>query len=642
MDKKTIIGIAVAAVIFIGFAYFINMDQERYNKELAAYNEYLATQAPVVVASEVASEVTLDQAMASVESLVEDKQIFGDTLAAARAAEEQLFIIENDVLKLEFSTRGAQVHSAVLKDYTKYAPKDERDELVSLFDPSTAQFDLEFYIKSGLNNVKINTGEYTFTALPIQESQDGTYKRLIMQLPIVAGAHLEYIYTIYNGEEASRNYLVDFDIKMVNMTPHMANQNSLGIYWANTSYQNERGFQNENTYTTIAYRLPGDDSIDEMSMSDAVQDELVEEPVNWVAFKQQFFSSILIAENNFNNAELLFSTADPKSEYLKDFSARLTVPYSLQTESYDFSLYLGPNDFNILNNVELSEGGEELRLERLIPLGWGIFGWVNRWFVIPVFDFLRNYISSFGLIILILALLIRVIISPLTYKSYVSMAKMRLMKPQIDELTKKYTKKEDAMKRQQATMELYKKAGVNPMGGCIPMLIQMPIIIAMFRFFPSSIELRGQSFLWANDLSSYDSILNLPFSIPFYGDHVSLFAILMAIALFIFSYVNYQQTASSQPQMAGMKFMMVYMMPFMMLFWFNSYASGLCYYYFLSNILTIGQTLIIRRMIDDRKIESILAANSAKKQAKGGKKSKFQLRYEELMRQQDVTPKAKK
>ena len=642
MDKKTILGIAVAAVIFIGFAYFINMDQERYNKELAAYNEYLATQAPVVVASEVASEVTLDQAMASVESLVEDKQIFGDTLAAARAAEEQLFIIENDVLKLEFSTRGAQVHSAVLKDYTKYAPKDERDELVSLFDPSTAQFDLEFYIKSGLNNVKINTGEYTFTALPIQESQDGTYKRLIMQLPIVAGAHLEYIYTIYNSEEASRNYLVDFDIKMVNMTPHMANQNSLGIYWANTSYQNERGFQNENTYTTIAYRLPGDDSIDEMSMSDAVQDELVEEPLNWVAFKQQFFSSILIAENNFNNAELLFSTADPKSEYLKDFSARLTVPYSSQTESYDFSLYLGPNDFNILNNVELSEGGEELRLERLIPLGWGIFGWVNRWFVIPVFDFLRNYISSFGLIILILALLIRVIISPLTYKSYVSMAKMRLMKPQIDELTKKYTKKEDAMKRQQATMELYKKAGVNPMGGCIPMLIQMPIIIAMFRFFPSSIELRGQSFLWANDLSSYDSILNLPFSIPFYGDHVSLFAILMAIALFIFSYVNYQQTASSQPQMAGMKFMMVYMMPFMMLFWFNSYASGLCYYYFLSNILTIGQTLIIRRMIDDRKIESILAANSAKKQAKGGKKSKFQLRYEELMRQQDVTPKAKK
>ena len=253
--------------------------------------------------------------------------------------------------------------------------------------------------------------------------------------------------------------------------------------------------------------------------------------------------------------------------------------------------------------------------------------------MIPVFDFLRNYIGSFGIIIFILVLLVKLVISPLTYKSYVSMAKMRLVKPQIDELAKKYPKPEDAMKKQQATMELYKKAGINPMGGCIPMLIQMPILIAMFRFFPASIELREQPFLWADDLSSYDSIVNLPFSIPFYGDHVSLFALLMAVSLFGYSWFNYQQTASSQPQMAGMKFMMVYLMPVMMLLWFNSYSSGLTYYYFLANILTIGQTLVIRRMIDDEKIHAVMQANAAKN--KNRKKSKFQLRYEELLRQQE-------
>ena len=254
--------------------------------------------------------------------------------------------------------------------------------------------------------------------------------------------------------------------------------------------------------------------------------------------------------------------------------------------------------------------------------------------MIPVFDFLRNYIASFGIIILILVLLVKLVISPLTYKSYVSMAKMRLIKPQVDELNKKFPKREDAAKKQQAMMELYKKAGINPMGGCIPMLIQMPILIAMFRFFPASIELREQPFLWADDLSSYDSVLNLPFSIPFYGDHVSLFALLMAVSLFGYSWFSYQQTASSQPQMAGMKFMMVYMMPIFMLCWFNDYSSGLCYYYLLFNLLTIAQTFLIRRMVDDGKIHAVMEANANK--AKNKKKSKFQLRYEELMRQQEA------
>ena len=543
-------------------------------------------------------------------------------------------------MAVTFSTRGGQIRDVLLKDYTKYAPRGERNIPVSLMDPATARFDLSFFVKNGLNNVKVNTMEYVFTPSAVETTADGA-KAVRMRLPISETAALEYEYLIYDTKTPARDYLVDFDVRLVNMAAEMANQTSIGIDWSNTSYQNERGFKNENMYTTVAYRFPGESSIEELSMSDEERSKEITTSVNWVAFKQHYFSSVFIAPQNLSYADVGFTTAQPGSGYIKDFSARMTVPYTAQTTGYDFAFYFGPNEYSILKKVGDTDAGDgDLYLERLIPLGWGIFGWINRWCVIPVFDFLRNYIPSFGIIILILAVLVRLVISPLTYKSYVSMAKMRLIKPQVDELAKKYPKQEDAMKRQQATMELYKKAGINPMGGCIPMLIQMPILIAMFRFFPASIELRGQSFLWAGDLSSYDSVLNLPFSIPFYGDHVSLFALLMALSTFGYSYYSYQQTASSQPQMAGMKFMMLYLMPLMLLFWFNDYSSGLCYYYLLSNLLTIGQTLIIRRMVDDTKIQAIMQANAARKS--NGRKSKFQQRYEELLRQQEAQQRAKR
>ena len=540
-------------------------------------------------------------------------------------------------MTVRFSTRGGQITGVTLKDYTKYAPRGQRDQLIELMDPASARFDMSFYVKNGLNNVKVNTMDYVFRAEPVETAGDA--RRVTMRLAVAENAWLEYEYLIYNKQAPERDYLVDFNVRLVNMAPQMANQTSIGIDWSNVSYQNEKGFQNENMYTTLAYRFPGESSIEELGMSDGAKSKSVSTAVNWVAFKQQFFSSVFIAPQNVSSANMAFDTAAPGSELLKSFSVQMAVPYSAQVEGYDFAFYFGPNKYAILKKVT-DNNGADLHMERLIPLGWGIFGWVNRWCVIPVFDFLRNYIASFGIIILILVILVKLVISPLTYKSYVSMAKMRLIKPQVDELNKKYPKKEDAMKKQQATMELYKKAGINPMGGCIPMLIQMPILIAMFRFFPASIELREQPFLWADDLSSYDSIVNLPFSIPFYGDHVSLFALLMAVSLFGYSWFNYQQTASSQPQMAGMKFMMVYMMPIMMLFWFNSYSSGLCYYYLLSNIFTIGQTLVIRRMVDDNKIHAIMQANAAKKSK--GKKSKFQQRYEELMRQQEAQQRAKR
>ena len=647
MDKKSIIGIAVVAVLFLGFAYFNSQQQKEYLDQKAAYEAYVdsvaaAARAAAPVADSLTSGngVQAEVAAAEAAAAVRERQVetLGESLTAAREAEAEEFIVENDVMAVLFSTRGGQIKGVTLKDYTQYGPRGKRDRKIEMMDPATARFGLSFYLKNGLKNVPVNTLDYVFTAQPVVGEADGA-KSVVMRLPVAEGAYLEYRYLIYDTEAPERDYLVDFDVRLVNMAPEMANQTQIQIDWANTTFQNEKGFQNENMYTTLSYRFPDETSIEELGMSEGAKLKNISTQVNWVAFKQQFFSSVFIAPDNVSYANLAFDTAAPESSLLKTFTAQMGVPYTPQTEGYDFAFYFGPNKYSILKKIG-EPGGADIYLERLVPLGWGIFGWVNRWCVIPVFDFLRNYIGSFGIIIFILVLLVKLVISPLTYKSYVSMAKMRLVKPQIDELAKKYPKPEDAMKKQQATMELYKKAGINPMGGCIPMLIQMPILIAMFRFFPASIELREQPFLWADDLSSYDSIVNLPFSIPFYGDHVSLFALLMAVSLFGYSWFNYQQTASSQPQMAGMKFMMVYMMPIMMLFWFNSYSSGLCYYYLLSNIFTIGQTLVIRRMVDDNKIHAIMQANAAKKSK--GKKSKFQQRYEELMRQQEAQQRAKR
>ena len=646
MDKKSILGIAIVAVLFIGFAYFSNKEQKKFQEQKAIYDAYMDSVAraarPVAEVDSLASDAVLaDPADAdSLASVARQRQVetLGETLTAAREADPEYFKVENDVMTVTFSTLGGQIVDVTLKDYTRYAPRGERNQLVQLMDPASARFNLSFFVKNGLRNVPVNTMEYVFTAEPVATLDDGV-KQVVMRLPVSGDAALEYRYLIHDSKTPQQDYLVDFDVRMVNMAREMANQTQIQIDWSNTSFQNEKGFKNENMYTTLAYRFPGESSIEELGMSEESKSKEVSTQVNWVAFKQQFFSSVFIAPENVTYANMRFDTAAPESSLLKSFSAQMAVPYTPQTEKYDFAFYFGPNKYSILKKVEFP-AGDDIHLERLVPLGWGIFGWVNRWCVIPVFDFLRNYISSFGIIILILVILVKLVISPLTYKSYVSMAKMRLIKPQVDELNKKYPKQEDAMKRQQATMELYKKAGINPMGGCIPMLIQLPILIAMFRFFPASIELRGQSFLWADDLSSYDSVLNLPFSIPFYGDHVSLFALLMAVSLFGYSWFSYQQTSSSQPQMAGMKFMMVYLMPIMMLLWFNSYSSGLCYYYLLSNLFTIGQTLVIRRMVDDEKIHAIMQANAARKSK--GKKSKFQQRYEELLRQQEAQQRAKR
>ena len=634
MDKKTIIGVVLMSAIFIVYMVFTSRQQTQYQeylKQVQAEEQLLESEQEAQAEQNNEAEadpVSAEDAAAAAHQRQVD--MFGEGLVAAKARQAEQLTMQNDYLTVEFTTQGAMMQKVTLAEYTKFAPKGERNQKIVLFDPESAYFDMEFYLKRNLKNVKVNTSEYVFTSKGITRGEGK--QTLTMALEVSEGAYVEYEYVLYDEKNPARDYMLDFNVKFVGLSPIMAQQSTVGLAWSNRTYQNERSFKAENMYTTLSYRLPEEDDVEDLGMSEGEASEQLQSEVNWVAFRQQFFSQAFIAADNFAYGDMKFNTMESGSGYMKEYSARMGMNYTPQTEGYRFSIYCGPNKYAVLSNV-VGPNGDDILMERLIPLGGWLVGWFNRWIVIPVFDFLRQYIASFGIIILILTILVKLLIFPLTYKSYLSTAKMRVIKPEMDALNAKYPRQEDAMKKQQEMMALYKKAGISPMGGCLPMLIQLPLLWALFRFFPVSIELREQPFLWADDLSSYDSVLNLPFSIPFYGDHVSLFCLLMCVTMIGFSYFNYQQTSSSAPQMAGMKFMMVYMMPAMMLFWFNDYSSGLCYYYLVSQVLTMVIMMGMRRFVDDDKIRYIMEQNKAKQKNK--KKSKFQLRYEELMRQQE-------
>jgi YidC/Oxa1 family membrane protein insertase len=394
------------------------------------------------------------------------------------------------------------------------------------------------------------------------------------------------------------------------------------LNWNDNLKRQEKSRNMERMTSTIYYKYAAD-KVDYLSETKDEEKYLKNEKIKWLSFKQQFFTATIIADNFFAEPKFRTQTLPGGNHYLKTMYAEVGVPFTPKdANAVSMSLYFGPNKYYNLRKYKAN-------LEEQIPLGWGFFllAWINIYAVIPVFTFFGNFGWNYGIIILILTILLKIILFPIAFKTYKSSAKMRVLKPDIDELTKKFTKKEDALKKQQATMELYKKAGVNPMAGCIPLLLQMPILIAMFRFFPSSIELRQQGFLWATDLSSYDSIWTFPggFTIPYYGDHVSLFALLMTISSIFYTKLNDQMMGSTQQQMPGMKTMM-YLMPVMFLFWFNDYSSGLSYYYLLANLLTFAQIYIIRATIDEKKLHAQIEANKKKIV----KKSSFQKRLEDM------------
>ncbi|MFI3287942.1 MAG: membrane protein insertase YidC [Rikenellaceae bacterium] len=614
MNKNTIIGLILIGGILFGFSAWnsskVEAQKELQAKEQAVLDSIARANAPVVSPE----EILMAEAQRDSIAAVQKAAALGSFMDVSKGAEE-FITLENDLAVYTFSNKGGRIASVELKDYTRLN-KENVGEKVLLFGNEGNTFGFDLYAPQ-----LISTSELFFEARKISDLE--LSYRLYADSARVN--YVEYLYTLPQD-----NYMINFsaDFSAFKDVATPARQPEVTLKWSVVSPKEEKGFTNENNYTTIAYKYPGEgEEIEELSVSTGSVSEEVPTKVQWVAFKQQFFSSIIVAKDNFSSAKMGYNTYNEKAENIKDFSTQLTLPYTAATGKYDFEFYFGPNKFSILE-----EYGKEYNFEELVPLGWGIFGWVNEWVVIPVFDFLSRHITNFGIIILLLTIFIKVLIFPLTYKSYLSTAKMRLLSPEIKKINERFPKKEDAMKKSQATMALYKSAGVSPMGGCIPMLIQFPILIAMFRFFPSSIELRGQSFLWASDLSSYDSVLDLPFSIPLYGDHVSLFTLLMAISLFITQKINMNQQGAQANQMPGMKFMMLYMMPIMLLLVFNSYSSGLAYYYLLSNIITIGQTYAVRGMVSDEKLHAQMQSNTKKPV----KKSKWSERLEEMQRQQQA------
>ena len=452
-----------------------------------------------------------------------------------------------------------------------------------------------------------------------------------MRLNTTGSAWIDFVYTLPKDD-----YMLQFQICSNGMNTVMpAGTNALDMRWTSKIRQQEKGRDFENRYATLSYKYLADDV---EKLSEGKNDEKrITNKLRWIAFKDQFFSSIFIADEAFTSVHLTSTMQSETSRYLKSYTADVAIGYDpTGNNPTNFKLYLGPNQYKILKAYDNGlTGDDKLNLRKLIPLGWGIFGWINMYAIIPMFDLFSKFIGNFGLIILLLTIVIKVVIFPLTYKSYMSSAKMRVLKPEIDEINSKIPADKPA-ERQKATMALYKKVGVSPMSGCVPMLLQMPILFAMFSFFPAAIELRQESFLWASDLSSYDSILELPFTIPFYGSHVSLFTLLMAVVTIVYQKLNSSSMSMGADQPGGsmMKWMM-YLMPVMFMAWFNNYASGLTYYYFVSTLISILQTYIIRATVDDKKILAQLHAKRDIKGTETKKKSGFMERIEKMQREQE-------
>ncbi len=600
LDLNTIIGFLLVGAIIV---YITVFDQPSKTADPAAANTNDTT-----IVKEKAAEAPETVAAMDTADFTETN----DTLAYLKAvslygpfakqmmtqAETQYFELENDKLRLKISSLGGQIVEAQLKKYQTY------DSLpLHLLDQGNSNFG--FGIQAGQIR---STAQLQFKVL----EQSGN------QLKLAAltddGAQMVYQYNLPEDE-----YRLDLKVETEGMSSLLAGAES-NLIWELKSLRHEKNKKNEIQSSEMMYRLLEDLEVESFN-STSEDEESAEGKLDWFAYRQQFFTSILQSRGEpFIGADFRIASLDEEG-FTKYYAANVKYPKT-GTGDIDLPLgiYLGPNKYEILDSYE--EGFEEL-----IPLGWGILGWINRGIVLNVFMFLEDYGLNYGLVILIIALLIKMVLFPLTYSSYRSMAKMRVLKPEIDELGEKY---DDPMKKQQATLELYNKAGVSPLGGCLPMLLQFPILIALFRFFPASIELRQQPFLWATDLSTYDSIYDLPFDIPFYGDHVSLFTLLMTVSTLIYTYMNQQLTGSAQNQQFPQMKYIIYFMPIMFLGVFNSYAAGLSYYYFVANMITFGQQFAIRAFIDEDKIR----AKIAKRKEGPQKENRFMRRMREVQEQQ--------
>ena len=606
MNKNTIIGFLLIGVIMFGFTWY----QSRQYQEQAAVQAQLDSIARVEQMAAMAMD-SVKKAQGAVEGTTAKVSVipaYKDTmLTSARMAEAAIYRLANDKIEVELTSRGAQPYSVKINDYKSYDSTD-----LYLIRPDMSRYDIKLY--AGEN---INTKDFNFEVVEHSDSV------IVMRLPFSNGGYIQQRYALTAGSYSLYNELSL--VGMDGIVPR--NVSMLDIDWNVVIPRLEKGYRYEKQYSMLDFYFTGDKKPEQIARGKDGS-ERVDTKVKWFAFQQQFFSAIMTSENEFASADFAvkyFNEDDP-SRNLMACSAKLRSDFNIASGDVvlPYEFYFGPNDYSTLKKYDQ-------KYEKIIPLGGWLVGWISRFVIIPCFNFLGKFISNYGLIILLMTIIIRVVISPLTIKSYKSSAKMQVLKPEIDQLNKKYPNEKDAMKKQQAMMDLYRKAGISPMGGCLPMLLQMPILFAMFRFFPACIDLRQQKFLWADDLSAYDSIWDFGVNVPLLGDHLSLFALLMAVTMFFYSKMTSNQM-SDDPNMAGMKFMSVWMMPIMMFFICNNLSSALSYYYLLSNIFTMAQTWYIRKFVvtEDRvRAEMVANANKPKQ------KSKWQQRLEEAQKMQE-------
>lgn len=656
MDKNTIIGLVLIFGIFIGFSIYNNNKtqklKEQKEQELA---EQLLKQAQdsatinMTVSDTTAAGATTTQTATTNEQKsqsADNQQVTKpqnratDYFATPNNSTNSDVFVETNVAKYAFAKLGGYVKYVELKNIYRYTPQDSAKQPLILFQNDDNAMNIELMMK---NQALVNSEKIFFSATSdtLIVNGDGKQQLSMRAYPnksqlvdnevvnsIDSNSYIEYLYTF-----SADDYRFNFDIHFVNMTPYLYGNRSHTLSWRANVNNVEKNYEYERDITTLYY-MDNVDEVDNLDERSADKKDFSTE-LKWVSFKQQFFTSVLIADSaTFKNGVLKIDLPEKEEkQLLKQMFADLEFEVdNVDNGRFGMSLYFGPNQYKLLNQYDLN-------LERQVPLGWGFFllHWINRVAVIPIFNWLEAYGMSYGIIILILTIILKLVLFPVAYKTYLSSAKMRVLKPEIEELSKRFPDKEDAMKKQQATMTLYKKAGINPMAGCLPMLLQMPILIAFFRFFPSAYELRQQPFLWAEDLSTYDSILDLSFNIPFYGDHVSLFTLLMTIATIVYTWLNNRLMSTGGDQQRMMKIMM-YIMPILFLGMFNSFSSALTYYYLLVNLITFFQMWIFRMAVNEKKIREKLQANMAKPI----KKSKWQLRMEELAKQQQQMQKMKK
>ena len=606
MDKKSVIGFILMGLVLVGFTIFQSKQAEQQLIERRKQEAISLARRDSLAAIEAAKMPEKVEENSVVEQKHEEEHIYKDaSLDARKRAEGQIIRLANDKLELEINTKGAQLWSARLKDYSNYGGSD-----LYLFKAGDNHYDVSVYVGEF-----IQTQNFTFDVASCSDSL------AVLRMPFENGGYIEQVYSLSAG-----SYMVNSELAFVNMTNIPRQVNSIDVDFETVIPRMEKGYKNESQYSKLNYYFTGDKKALEMGRGRSNAKKIASN-LEWFAFQQQFFSMIVRAPGQFSSGDLSVNFLGENADHnLMACNANMRLALNGGGDiRIPLEIYLGPNHYNTLKSYDH-------QFEKVIPLGGSLVGWFTKYFIIPMFNFLHKYIANFGLIILIMTLIIKIVVLPFTYKSFASSAKMSALRPYIEDINKKYPKQEDALKKQQATMELYKRAGVNAMGGCLPTLLTFPILWAMFRFFPASIELRQQSFLWAEDLSAYDSIVDFGVRVPLLGDHLSLFALLMAVVMWGYSKITMsQQPTSDDPSAKSMQFMSVWMMPIMMFFICNSLSSGLSYYYLVSQLISMVEIFIIRKWCV--KPQAVIAKVEASK-GKPLPKSKWQQRLEEAQKLQ--------